>query len=184
MEKAAINIVCTNKLRAGMNMLYHVKLPGQEIKVEAVTWMATQKSYKPAPKPDGTIEKTGFMKDLRLKLCAKVMMIKNVRTADSLTKGQLGFFTGVLKDKEGGVSVLMVKFDKEDAGKLTRRENPQLEERFPGSTKVEKIQVTFSLANNSAAKANLIQFPIVLAHAVLCPQDAGSHSAQTFHCQH
>ena len=100
-----------------------------------MTWMATQKSYKPAPKPDGTIEKTGFMKDLRLKLCAKVMMIKNVRTADSLTNGQLGFLTGVLKDKEGAVSTLIVKFDKEDAGKLTRRENPQLEARFPGATK-------------------------------------------------
>ena len=166
LEKAAINIVCTNKLRASMNMLYHVKLPGDEIKVEAVTWMATKKSYTPAPKPDGTIEKTGFMKVLRLKLGAKVMMIKNVRTTDSLTNGQLGVLTGVLKDKEGGVLALMIKFDKEDAGKLTRRENPQLEERFPGATKVEKCQVTFSLAKNSAAKANLIQFPIVLAHAV------------------
>ena len=166
LEKAAINIVCTNKLRANMNMLYHVKLPGDEIKLEAVTWMATKKSYTPTPRPDGNIEKTGFMKCLRLKLGAKVMMVKNVRTTDSLTNGQLGVLTGVLKDKEGGVMALMVKFDKEDAGKLTRRENPQLEERFPGATKVEKCQVTFSLAKNSAAKANLIQFPIVLAHAV------------------
>ena len=166
LEQASINIVCTNKLKASMNMLYHVKLPGDEIKVVAVTWMATKKSYTPAPRPDGTIEKTGFMKDLRLKLGAKVMMIKNVRTADSLTNGQLGVLTGVLKDKEGGVLALMIKFNKEDAGKLTRRENPQLEERFPGATKVEKVQVTFSLANNSAAKANLIQFPTVLADTV------------------
>ena len=166
LEKAAINIVCTNKLRASMNMMYHVKLPGDEIKVEAVTWMATKKSYTPAPKPDGTIEKTGFMKVLRLKLGAKVMMIKNVRTTDSLTNGQLGVLTGVLKDKEGGVLALMIKFNKEDAGKLTRRENPQLEAQFPGATKVEKCQVTFSLAKNSAAKANLIQFPVVLADTV------------------
>ena len=104
LEKAAINLVCTNKLKANMNMLYHVKHPGEEIKVKAVTWMATKKSYTPAPKPDGTIEKTGFMKDLRLKLGEKVMMIKNVRTADSLTNGQLGVLIGVLKDKEGGVT--------------------------------------------------------------------------------
>ena len=166
LEAAAINIVCTNKLRASMNKLYLVKLKGDEIKIEAVTWMATQKNYKPAPRPDGCIEKTGFMRDLRLKLGAKVMMIKNVKTADSLTNGQLGVLTGVIKDKEGGVAALMVKFDKVEAGKMTRRESPHLEERFPGATKVEKVMVTFSLANNSAAKANLIQFPIVLANAV------------------
>ena len=128
--------------------------------------MATKKSYTPAPRPDGTIEKTGFMKDLRLKLGAKVMMIKNIKTSDSLTNGQLGVLTGVLKDKEGAVMALMIKFDKVDAGKMTRRDNPQLEEQFPGATKVEKCLVNFSLANNSAAKASLIQFPIVLAHAV------------------
>ena len=166
LEMASINIVCTNKLKASMNMLYHVKLPGDEIKVEAVTWMATKKSYTPAPRPDGTIEKTSFMKDLRLKLGAKVMMIRNIKTSDSLTNGQLGILTGVLKDKEGAAMALMIKFDKVDAGKMTRRDNPQLEEQFPGATKVEKCLVNFSLANNSAAKASLIQFPIVLAHAV------------------
>ena len=174
LEQASINIVCTNKLKASMNMLYHVKLPGDEIKVVAVTWMPTKKSYTPAPQPDGTIEKTGFMKDLRLKLGAKVMMIKNIKTADSLTNGQLGVLTGVLKDKEGAVMALMVKFDKVDAGKMTRRDHPQLEKQFPGATKVEKCLVNFSLKNNSAAKASLIQFPIVLAHAVTVHKSMGA----------
>ena len=88
---------------------------------------------------------------------------------------------GVIRDNEGGVKTLMVKFDKADAGKLTRRENPQLEKRFPGATKVEKVLVSFSLANNSAAKANLIQFPICLAHAVTVHKMMGAtvHKPQT-----
>ena len=60
------------------------------------------------------------------------MMIKNVRTEDSLTNGQLGILVGVIKDKEGGAKSLMVKFKKPDAGRMTRRENPQLEVQYPG----------------------------------------------------
>ena len=181
LEGADIKIVCTNKVRATINKRYLAKLSGEEVKVQAVTYMASKKSYTPTPRPDGTIEKTCFMKELCLKVGAKVMMIKNVRTSDSLTNGQLGVLEGVIRDNEGGVKTLMVKFDKADAGKLTRRENPQLEKKFPGATKVDKVLVSFSLAKNSAATANLIQFPLCLAHAVTVHKMQGAtiHKPQT-----
>ena len=113
------------------------------------------------------------MNELKLKLGAKVMLIKNVRTEDSLTNGQMGSLTGVVKDKMGGLQYLMVKFDKEDAGKLTRVENPQLERQFPGATKIECALESFSLARTSGSKASLIQFPIVLANAVTVHRTQG-----------
>ena len=113
------------------------------------------------------------MRELKMKVGAKVMMIRNVNTEDSLTNGQLGVLVGVIRDKEGGVQKLMIKFDKLDAGKMTRRESPQLEVQFPGATKVEKRLESFSLTKNSGTKANLIQFPIVLAHAVTVHKTQG-----------
>ena len=150
-----------------MNKKYLKSLEGEEINVPAVTYMGSQKKFTPPMhrSKDGTIADTHFMKDLSLKIGAKVMLIKNIRTEDSLTNGQLGKLVGVIRDKDGGVKSLMVKFKKKDAGKLTRREHPHLEKEFPGATKIDKALVQFSLKKGSSANATLIQFPIVLAHA-------------------
>ena len=175
LKSASINIICKRKTAANLNKGYLMKLEGEEIKVEAVTYMGTQKSFKPTlhKSGDGIIAQTGYMKDLKLKIGAKVMMVKNVRTADGLTNGQLGVLAGIIRDQKGGVQKLMVKFDKPEVGKLTRRENPQLEVQFPGATMVEKALVSFRLSKSCVAKANLIQFPIVLAHAVTVHKTQG-----------
>ena len=64
---------------------------------------------------------------LRLKVGVRVMLIKNIRTEDSLTNGQVGVLTAVVKDKKGGVQQIMVKFDKKDAGNI----------KYPGVTVIE-----------------------------------------------
>ena len=176
LEGAEINIICTRIVGSKMNKKYLRGVDGDEIKVEAVTYMASQKKFSPPMhrSKDGTIADTHFMKELCLKVGAKVMLIKNIRTEDSLTNGQLGVLVGVIKDKEGGVKSLMVLFKKADAGKLTRREHPQLEVKYPGATKVEKALVQFSLKKGSSAKATLIQFPIVLAHAITVHKTQGA----------
>ena len=175
LEEASVNIICTRKTACNMNKKYLMRLEGEEITVKAVTYMGTQKNFKtPMHRSgDGTIAKTGYMLELKLKVGTKVMLIKNVRTEDSLTNGQMGVLVGAIQDKEGGVQQLMVKFAKEDAGKLTRRENPQLERQFPGATRVEKALESYSLSGSCATKANLIQFPIVLAHAVTVHKTQG-----------
>ena len=175
LESASINIICKRKTAGRLNNSYLMKLKGEEIKIEAVTMMPTQKRYKPTlhKSGDGTIEKTNYMQELKLKVGAKVMLIKNVRTSDGLTNGQLGVLAGVIKDKKGGAQKLMVKFEKPEVGKSTRSEHPHLETEFPGATVIEKARQDFSLAKRSTAKATLIQFPIVLAHAVTVHKTQG-----------
>ena len=85
-----------------MNKKYLKSLEGEEINVPAVTYMGSQKKFTPPMhrSKDGTIADTHFMKDLSLKIGAKVMLIKNIRTEDSLTNGQLGKLVGVIRDKD------------------------------------------------------------------------------------
>ena len=175
LESASINIICKRKTAGSLNSSYLMKLKGEEITNEAITSLPTQKNFKPAlhKSGDGTIEKTNYMQQLKLKVGAKVMLIKNVDTSDKLTNGQLGVLVGVIKDKKGGAHKLMVKFEKAEVGKSTRSENPQLEIKFPGATVIEKARQAFSLAKRSTATATLFQFPIVLAHAVTVHKTQG-----------
>jgi exonuclease III len=170
---ATVNIVCTRVKAANLNEKYLKSLQGEVVTVKAVVYKASQKKFKPPLHASGTIGTTSYMDTLKLKVGAKVMLIANVRTEDSLTNGQMGQLVGVIRDREGGVQQLMVKFSKPDAGNLTRRESPQLEQRFPGATKVERKLESFSLTKGSSSQANLIQFPIVLGHAVTVHKTQG-----------
>ena len=168
LKQAAFNIICTRKTAGNMNMIYVLKLPGEMIKIDAVNFKSNRKSFKPPmhKSGDGTISKTGFMNELRLKLGAKVMLIKNINTRDGLTNGQTGILEHVVKDCKGDVKYLMVRFNKEAAGRMSRLENPQLDKQFPGLTKIEKTQETYKLRESGDCSANLIQFPIVLSYAM------------------
>ena len=175
LRSASINIICKRKTAGELNKAYLMQLKGEELKIEATVAMNTQKNFKPTmhKSGDGTIGETGYMKELKLKVGAKVMLLRNIRVADGLTNGAMGVLAGVIKSKEGEVQKLMVKFDKQEVGKMTRNENPQLDTEYPGATVVEKSLRMFSLARNSAAKAKLVQFPIVLAHAVTVHKTQG-----------
>ena len=175
LEGSAFNIICTRKIGGEMNFKYVLKLPGEMIKIDAVNFMSNHKTFKPPlhRSGDGTIAKTGFMNQLKLKVGAKVMLIKNIRTEDCLTNGQTGILEHVVKDCKGGVKYLMVKFNREKAGKMTRNENPQLERKYPGTTKIEKTLETYKLRETGNSTANLIQFPIVLSHAVTAHKTQG-----------
>ena len=54
------------------------------------------------------------MNKLKLKVGAKVMLIKNIRTEDGLTNGQTGKLAHVVRDSKGGVKYLMVRFNREN----------------------------------------------------------------------
>ena len=175
LQGAAVNIICTRRTASNMNKKYLMSLEGEEIVISAVNYKGNQKSFKPPmhKSGDGTIGKTNFMNELKLKLKAKVMLIKNIKTEDSLTNGQTGVLVDVLKDKGGGVQSLIVKFDKVDAGKQTRSDSPQLEQKYPGATKIDKVLESYSISGTSSSKANLIQFPVVLSHAVTAHKTQG-----------
>ena len=175
LKDSAFNIICTRKVAGEMNSKYVRELPGEMIEIDAVNFKANHKTFKPTlhKSGDGTIGKTGFMNKLKLKVGAKVMLIKNIRTEDGLTNGQTGKLAHVVRDSKGGVKYLMVRFNRENVGKMTRKENPELERLYPGCTKIEKTLETYKLKETGANTANLIQFPIVLAHAITAHKTQG-----------
>ena len=180
LKEADFNIVCTRSKGAKMNNRYLLSLPGKEMVMKAVHYKRNKKAFKPPiNKKDGSVHTTGFMDELRLKVGAKVMMIKNVNTSDCLTNGQTGMLMNVVRDTRGEVQYLIVQFDREAAGKQARAADPQLTERYPGGTKVERYLNTYSLSKKpgAGATATLIQFPIRLAHATTAHKTQG----QTIH---
>ena len=177
---ASVNIICTLAKGHKINTRYLRSLPGEEIILKAIHYKSNKKIFKPPiNKKDGSVHTTGFMDELRLKVGAKVMMIKNVNTSDCLTNGQTGILLDLVKERTGEVQYLVVQFDREAAGRQARAADPQLTERYPGGTKVERYMDTYSLSKKggAGASATLIQFPIRLAHAVTAHKTQG----QTIH---
>ena len=93
---------------AAMNKKYIEALDGEAVTMKAVHYRKTQKHYLPANiQADGTVGKTGFMDKFTIKVGAKVVMIWNVKTTDSLTNGQTGIVMGIVKNKKDEVEYLV-----------------------------------------------------------------------------
>ena len=167
LQGADMSIVCTLSKAQEINASYLAQLPGDTTTITAICFKPNQKDFKPqVSDKDGSIGKTGFIYKLDLKVGAKVMMIKNVNTSDCLTNGQTGVLMDMIRDKHGEVESLVVKFDREDAGREARSKDPQLAQFYPGGTKIVKERLTYTLKKGGGATATLIQFPLKLAKAV------------------
>ena len=174
-KNASLHVVCTKRKAFKLNADYIKTLPGEETLIKAVHFKKTQKSFKPiVNQKDGTVSNTGFMDELRLKLNAKVMLIRNIDTCDSLTNGQTGTLMAIEKDSSGYVKHLVVLFDRPAAGKQLRAKNPQLAKTHPGGTMIETYSWQYSLGKTgTGSTATLIQFPIILAHAITAHKTQG-----------
>ena len=172
---ADLNVVCTRAKAHQMNVTYLNELPGEEHLIEAVNFKSTQKKYEPMINTkDDTIANTGFMQSLKIKCGAKVMLIKNLNTADALTNGQTGKIVAIAEDKQGKVEYLMVKFDKRTVGREAQARHPNLSLRYPGSTKIEKFLLKYCTnKSGTGSMANLIQFPLRLSHATTAHKTQG-----------
>ena len=85
------------------NYVFH-QLKGEIIKLEAINFHQTRKNFQPKiDDKDGTIGTTSFKNKLMLKIGAKIMIIHNIDTIDSLTNGQIGILKDAIKSKEGKV---------------------------------------------------------------------------------
>ena len=71
------------------------------------------RNFKPKVNNAGNISNTPFQKELKLKIGAKVMLTYNVDTSDGLTNGARGELLGIIQDKEGNISKVVVKFERE-----------------------------------------------------------------------
>ena len=142
------------------------KLPGDKTVIKAVHYKKDQKGFKrKIEKKDGSTRTTAYMDDFRLNIGAKIMLLKNINTSDSLTNGQTGILTHIEIDFSGSVRYLVVTFDRKTAGQQSCDKNPHQAAKHPGGTKRELREEAYSLSKSGhGANAYLVQFPIILAH--------------------
>ena len=154
---------------AKRNKQYLAKLEGQDILIPSINSHDSIKNYQPKLHKDGTIDITGFMKELSLKIGCKVMIIKNIDTSDGLTNGQMGVLEGLIKRVDETVDKLVIKLQNNTLGKKNKGDNPHLSLKYPDCVFIERVCHTYSLINNNkncGSTATVIQFPVRLAYSV------------------
>ena len=176
-ETDALFIFGTNKKVNAMNNKRLKAINGEEHKVEAICLHKTIKNFSPPEGKAGEVLKTPFQKLLTVKVGAKVMLTYNVDTCDGLTNGARGDLLGIIKDSKGNISKMIIKFERESMGREKRRKYPELNQKYPGGTPIEKVNFSFSISKSKKSvvnTANVIQFPIKLAFACTAHKIQGS----------
>ena len=135
-------IIPTRKTCAKYNKKYLDSLEGEEIKIKANHYHATQKKFTPfIDKKEGAVGTTAFQDELILKLGVKIIIIHNIDTSDGLTNGQLGELVKVIYTKNGEADKLIVKLRKKEAGVQNKRRFSGLLSNYPESIVVEKVSI-------------------------------------------
>ena len=115
------------------------------------------------------------MKELNLKVGAKVMLRSNIATSDGLTNGAVGHVVGFDKKKgQDGVeriTTVFVKFEDTKVGQKLREENRSYLRKhgMMDATPIKKISQEYSSGRgkkHQGNKAKCIQFPLTLAWAI------------------
>ena len=73
-------------------------------------------NYKPTITAHGTVDDTNLAQTLKLKIGARVMVVLNINTSDSLVNGSLGVIIDIITGSENTVKCIVIKFDIEKAG--------------------------------------------------------------------
>ena len=150
-------------------------LPGLPIKMEAK--VECPRNYKPTIKPHGTFDDTKFLKTLRIKVGAKVMLIHNVSLQDKLVNGVTGIVIDVLyhhhkKGEEKLVKAVVVKFNDPTVGEETRTTYEHLSKSIKddGGVPIFFTPLTYSIPGRSSnskhgATVTVTQVPLNLGYA-------------------
>ena len=75
----------------------------------------------------------------------------------------------VVKSISGKIDKIIVKLQKHDAGKESRKKYQGIAKKFPETVTIEKVSVNYSIRKNGGvvgSTATLVQFPIKLAYAI------------------
>ena len=145
-----------------------MKNSGKLIRIKAVNFNSMNDEFKAKiSDKDGTVGNTSFQDVLFLRKDAKIMIIHNVDTIDSITNGQPGVVVDFIFGKNEEVEKIIVKLQNEKAGKMNRQKFPLLASRYPDCVLLERFSFQYSIGqNDTSATARVIQFPLKLAHAV------------------
>lgn len=155
-----------------LNMQKLTALPEKPETLKAIHIHPHKKDYRPfISDKDGTVNDTPFLDELNLKLNARVMLTFNVDTSDGLTNGTTGTVTGFVRNKEGHIVFILVRFDEPKFGEQMRAKYRHILQTAgdPSATPISKVSFEYSLGKvkrQHTAKAKVIQFPLVLAWAI------------------
>ena len=134
--------------------------------------------FKPATTEHGTIGKSQFQKNLKIKIGARVMMIFNIDTIDGMVNGELGHIIGI-EQREGHVEYIIVEFDDKECGSRQRQKYPGLSAKYAtkNGTPIARQEFDYQFVSNKgykhALKKKMKQFPLTLAWAMTCHKTQG-----------
>ena len=121
--------------------------------------------------PYGTIGDSQFMRVLRLKIGARVVVIININTPDGLVNGAMGTVIGFERNMKHQVECIMVAFDSSDCGEIQRAKYPKISSKYKGSkgTPIFPYELEYQIGKKKnsrpSPKAKVLQFPLRLAWA-------------------
>ena len=147
-------------------------LPGDQEVIKAIHIHPYKNAFKPCISgKDGTVNETPFLDELLLKKNARVMLTYNVDTSDGLTNGTTGTVSGFIRNTRGQTTHILIVFDELHFGEQMRAKLRYLIQAKgdPRVTPIPKVSFEYSLGKikrEHAAKAKVIQFPLVLAWAI------------------
>lgn len=154
---------------AEINDIYINNLPGEMITAKAYHHHKLNKKFKAQlDKVDKTVKGTCFLDELKLKIGAQIMLIYNVNTLDGLTNGQLGIVQHVIKDKNGNLDKILIKFNNPKVGKENRDKFKKILKDYPECSVIERVSMEYALREKSGSvgsKAVVFQFPLKLSKA-------------------
>ena len=117
---------------------------------------------------DGRVGKTAFVESLNIKVGARVKLVYNVWTSDSLVNGAMGNIVGINKTPEGYVDFIAVNFDKPKAGINQRKKYPKQHAKYASrnGTPIFRHEMSFDLSKRvNSGQGTVTQFPLKLAWA-------------------
>ena len=124
----ACHLFFTNKEVNDHNDNLLCRLKGKLYEIELIG--DYPKSYKPRISNFGTVDDTNLMQTLKIKIGARVMIVLNMSTSDSLVNGSLGTVIDIITRDDGKVSWIIIKFDNEKAGIEQRRNHLEISDRY------------------------------------------------------
>ena len=173
LPKEAVFCSGENKIIDEYNIINLNKLNGDIYSRKADIFSSNKKEIK-SPKVDssGIIHKTNVPFEVKLKIGARVMLTINLDVADSLCNGSMGEVVGFKRTGNNKIKYIMVKFDKETAGK-DRRRTYNFEE-FPGATAIDLLEQEFEQGKAYSTTATAINWPLKLSWGVTIHKMQGS----------
>jgi hypothetical protein len=164
-----LHVFGSNKLVDQHNQKMLNATEGDNVVILAKHLHPTQANYKPNIQPNGQVADTAFMNELKIKKEAKIMLIHNVNTSDSLTNGTLGILKDFHFNENGTIKYLMIDFHDQRIGSKTREHSNHVDKQKK-YTPISIVSFSYSLARpvqgTTTCQAKVLQFPIKLAWGI------------------